>query len=188
MFGGKVNVMYCGRLTKEKGVDLLADAFLRARDEDPRLHLVLAGGGPEEGVLRERLGEHATFMGWLEGADLPKAYASADAFLFASRTDTFGQVILEAQASGLPVVAVAEGGPTSLILDGETGLLAEPSTEALAGALLSVVRAPALRERLRKTALAMVKERTWDASLRQLASGYRSALLHSAAPGRAEAA
>src|SRR6201995_981248 len=123
MFGGKVNVMYCGRLTKEKGVDLLAGAFLRAREEDPRLRLILAGGGPEEVVLRERLGDHGTFLGWLSGADLPAAYASADAFLFASRTDTFGQVILEAQASGLPVVAVGEGGPTSLIAPGETGLL-----------------------------------------------------------------
>jgi glycosyltransferase involved in cell wall biosynthesis len=188
MFGGKVNVMYCGRLTREKGVDLLADAFLRARDEDPRLHLVLAGGGPEEGVLRERLGEHATFLGWLAGAELPRAYASADAFLFASRTDTFGQVILEAQASGLPVIAVAEGGPMSLIAHGETGLLAEPTPEALADSLLSVVRTPALRERLRKTALATVQERTWDASLRQLSSGYRSALLRTAAPGRAQAA
>jgi glycosyltransferase involved in cell wall biosynthesis len=144
--------------------------------------------GPEEAVLRERLGEHGTFLGWLSGAELPSAYASADAFLFASRTDTFGQVILEAQASGLPVVAVAEGGPTSLIADGETGLLAEPSPEALADALLSVVRTPALRERLRKTALATVKERTWNASLRQLAAGYRSALLRSAVPGRARAA
>jgi glycosyltransferase involved in cell wall biosynthesis len=188
MFGGKVNVMYCGRLTKEKGVDLLADAFLSAREQDPRLHLVLAGGGPEEHVLRERLGDHATFLGWLSGTDLPSAYASADAFLFASRTDTFGQVILEAQASGLPVIAVAEGGPTSLIAHGETGLLAQPSAEALAGALLTLVREPALRDRLRKTALATVQERTWDASLRQLASGYRSALLHTAATGRAQAA
>ena len=76
----------------------------------------------------------------------------------------------------------------SLIAHGETGLLAAPTPEALASALLSVVRTPALRERLRKTALATVQERTWDASLRQLASGYRSALLHSAAPGRAQAA
>ena len=71
---------------------------------------------------------------------------------------------------------------------GETGLLTEPSPDALAQALLSVVRAPALRERLRKTALATVKERTWDGSLRRLGSGYRSALLRSAAPGRAQAA
>jgi glycosyltransferase involved in cell wall biosynthesis/predicted metal-dependent phosphoesterase TrpH len=187
-FPGEVNVMYCGRLTREKAVDLLADAFLRARAQDPRLHLVLAGGGPEEVVLRERLGRDATFLGWLSGADLPRAYASADAFLFASRTDTFGQVILEAQASGLPVVAVAEGGPESLIADGESGVLAAPSAAALSDALLSVVQTPALRERLRKTALATVRERTWDASLCQLASGYRSALLRTAARGRAQAA
>ena len=188
MFGGRFNVLYCGRLTREKGVDLLADAFLRAHAEDPRLHLVLAGGGPEEALLRERLGDHATFLGWLAGADLAKAYAAADAFMFASRTDTFGQAILEAQASGLPVVAVAEGGPLSLIADGETGVLSAPSPEALSAAVLSIVRAPALRERLRKTALATVQARTWDASLRQLAAGYRSALLRTAAPRHVRAA
>ena len=84
---------------------------------------MLAGGGPEEEALRERLGERATFLGWLDGDDLARAYASADIFLFASRTDTFGQVMLEAQASGLPVVAVDEGGPRALIEDGRTGLL-----------------------------------------------------------------
>src|SRR5262249_42896826 len=115
MFPGARNVLYAGRLTREKGVGLLADAFVAARRRDPGLHLVLAGGGPEEQYLRERLGDHATFLGWLGGDDLPRAYASADAFLFASQTDTFGQVILESQASGLPVVAVDEGGPSSLI-------------------------------------------------------------------------
>jgi glycosyltransferase involved in cell wall biosynthesis/predicted metal-dependent phosphoesterase TrpH len=192
MFPGAVNVLYCGRLTKEKGADLLADAFLRARAQDPRLHLVLAGGGPEADVLRDRLGEHATFLGWLEGPELARAYASADAFLFASRTDTFGQVILEAQASGLPVVAVAEGGPASLISDGESGMLAAPQADALAAALLAVVRpdrdGSALRDRLRKTALAAVRDRTWESSLRQLAAGYRSALLRTAAPGQVRAA
>ena len=188
LFPGEVNVLYAGRLTREKGADLLADAFLTARVQDPRLHLVLAGGGPEEEVLRERLGEHATFLGWQEGQDLARAYASADAFLFASRTDTFGQVILEAQASGLPVVAVGEGGPLSLIADGETGLLTPPDAGALAGALLAIVQTPGLRERLRKTALAVVSERTWESSLRQLAGGYRSALLRTAAPGQVRAA
>ncbi|HEU0318373.1 MAG TPA: glycosyltransferase, partial [Solirubrobacteraceae bacterium] len=120
---GELNVLYAGRLTKEKGAELLADAFLAARARDPRLHLVLAGGGPEEGYLRERLGDQATFLGWLEGDELARVYASADMFLFASRTDTFGQVLLEAQASGLPTVAVAVGGPAGLISDGETGLL-----------------------------------------------------------------
>ncbi|MEA2296882.1 MAG: hypothetical protein QOE86_4521, partial [Solirubrobacteraceae bacterium] len=59
-FGDAINVLYAGRLTQEKGADLLAEAFLAARAQDPRLHLVLAGGGPEEPVLRERLGAHAT--------------------------------------------------------------------------------------------------------------------------------
>jgi glycosyltransferase involved in cell wall biosynthesis/predicted metal-dependent phosphoesterase TrpH len=173
---GEINVLYAGRLTKEKGVELLAEAFESARAREPRLHLVLAGGGPEEAALGERLGEHASFLGWQYGADLARTYASADVFLFASETDTFGQVLLEAQASGLPVVAVAKGGPASLIEHGETGLLAPANADQLAGALLSIVNAPLLAERLRRCALAAVSDRTWDASLQQLAGGYRTAL------------
>jgi glycosyltransferase involved in cell wall biosynthesis/predicted metal-dependent phosphoesterase TrpH len=171
-----VNVLYAGRLTKEKGVDMLATAFLAARRHDPRLHLLLAGGGPEEAVLRARLGDAATFLGWLSGDELARTYASADAFLFASRTDTFGQVILEAQASGLPVVAVGEGGPKSLIEHGETGLLTRANAGALASALLSIVEQPLLASRLRAGALAAVRERTWDAALDRLADGYRRTL------------
>ncbi|MGA2014072.1 MAG: glycosyltransferase [Solirubrobacteraceae bacterium] len=184
MFGDGIAVLYAGRLSTEKGIDLLAAAFAAARAQEPRLQLVLAGGGPEEAALRDRLGDGATFLGWLAGHDLAQAYASADAFLFASRTDTFGQVILEAQASGLPVVAVDEGGPASLIADGETGLLAAPEPDALAAALLSLVGAPLLAQRLRRTALAVVQERTWESSIDQLASGYRTALLRSGGRAR----
>jgi glycosyltransferase involved in cell wall biosynthesis len=183
LFPGAINVMYAGRQTKEKGADLLAEAFLRAHERDPRLHLVLAGGGPEELALRERIGEQATFLGWLEGDELARAYASADIFLFASRTDTFGQVILEAQASGLAVVAVAEGGPASLIEDGRTGRLCPADTEALATAVLELARAPRRREQLARAALAAVSARTWDGALRQLADGYRRALGDAAAAG-----
>jgi glycosyltransferase involved in cell wall biosynthesis/predicted metal-dependent phosphoesterase TrpH len=176
LLAGEVNVLYVGRLTKEKGVDLLADAFVSARSRDPRLHLVLAGGGAEQEALRDRLGEHASFLGWLGGSELPRAYASADAFMFASQTDTFGQVILEAQASGLPVVAVDEGGPSSLIDNGETGLLTAADPDALASALLSVIQTPLLHQRLRRAALATVRERTWEGSMAQLGNGYTAAL------------
>ena len=135
---GEITVLYAGRLTREKGADLLAKAFLQARERDPRLHLVLAGGGPEEHLLRARLGEHATFLGWLEGDALAAAYASADIFLFASRTDTFGQVLLEAQASGLPVVAVGEGGPASIVTDQITGRLCPADAGALADAVVEL--------------------------------------------------
>ena len=137
---------------------------------------MLAGGGPEEQALRERLGADATFLGWQYGADLARVYASADVFLFASRTDTFGQVVLEAQASGLPVVAVAEGGPTSLIDDGETGLLVAADPQALANAVHQIVESPLLAERLRRTALQSVRTRTWEAALARLADGYHRAL------------
>lgn len=181
MLPGEINVLYAGRLTKEKGVDLLADAFVAARRRDPRLHLVLAGGGPEEAALRERLGDHATFLGWLGGQDLARAYASAEMFLFASQTDTFGQVVLEAQASGLPVIAVDAGGPASLVQSGVTGLLAGADGDALACALLSLVDAPLLRERLRRSALAEAQGRTWETALARLAAGYVLAL-HEHAP------
>jgi glycosyltransferase involved in cell wall biosynthesis/predicted metal-dependent phosphoesterase TrpH len=184
LFPGEINVLYAGRLTSEKGVELLADAFEAARNQDPRLHLVLAGGGPEEDALRARLGEHATFLGWLGGDELPRAYASADAFMFASVTDTFGQVILEAQASGLPVAAVGVGGPASLVADGETGMLAGPRADELAAALLAIVWTPLLAERLRKSALAAVREHSWESSLAQLAAGYRSALLRAGGSDR----
>ncbi|HME01533.1 MAG TPA: glycosyltransferase [Solirubrobacteraceae bacterium] len=171
-----VNVLYSGRISREKGADLLAEAFLEARRRNPRLHLVLAGGGPEQERLRERVGEAATFLGWLAGADLARAYASADIFLFPSRTDTFGQVILEAQASGLPVIAVAAGGPLSLIEDRVSGLLREPDAGALAKAMLELADSPLLRERLARAGLASVAERTWERALERLGDGYGRAL------------
>jgi glycosyltransferase involved in cell wall biosynthesis len=175
-FPGEIKVLYAGRLTREKGVDLLAESFLRAQASDPRLHLLLAGGGPEEGELRERLGEKATFLGWLAGEDLPRAYASADVFLFCSGTDTYGQVILEAAASGLPVVAVAEGGPATLIENRHTGLLCRPAADHIAGALLQLASSPELRSQLGTAAARAARERSWERSMGQLAAGYRRAL------------
>jgi glycosyltransferase involved in cell wall biosynthesis/predicted metal-dependent phosphoesterase TrpH len=173
---GELTVLYAGRLSKEKGAALLADAFLAARARDPRLHLVLAGGGPEQAALSERLGEHASFLGWLEGEALARTYASADVFLFASSTDTFGQVVLEAQASGLPVVAVNRGGPSTLIEDGRTGLLRDARAQDLADAVCELAGSPVLRRRLSAAALTAVRARTWERALEQLSQGYGRAL------------
>ena len=180
---GRVRVLYAGRLTKEKGVDLLADAFLAAQARDPRLELVLAGGGPEEHALRERLGGSATFLGWLEGEELARAYADADLFLFCSETDTFGQVVLEAQASGLPVVAVDAGGPSELIASGRSGVLCPPRTSALADAVAGLAAHPGSMRRLSAGGLAAVSERTWEASLAALGAGWRRAMAAHEVPG-----
>jgi glycosyltransferase involved in cell wall biosynthesis/predicted metal-dependent phosphoesterase TrpH len=173
---GELNVLYAGRITHEKGADLLADAFLEARRRDPRLHLVLAGGGPEQERLRERVQGHATFLGWLEGVELARAYAAADIFLFPSRTDTFGQVILEAQASGLPVVAVSAGGPLALVEDRVSGLLSAPDACSLAECVLELAASPLLRRRLAAVALEAVRRRTWESAMERLSEGYRRAL------------
>jgi glycosyltransferase involved in cell wall biosynthesis len=189
-YPGQVKVLYAGRLSREKGVDLLAGAFLRARKADPRLHLLLAGGGPEEGELRERLGDAATFLGWLDGEDLAVAYASADVFLFCSVTDTYGQVILEAGASGLPVIAIAEGGPAALVENRHTGLLCRPDADHLAGSLLQLAASPELRAKLGSAGVRNARARSWERSMSQLAAGYRLALnrVAAAAPATPPAA
>jgi glycosyltransferase involved in cell wall biosynthesis/predicted metal-dependent phosphoesterase TrpH len=172
----RINVLYAGRLTREKGVNLLADAFLEARRLRPALQLVLAGGGPEEASLRERLGDAGTFLGWLEGDALAAAYASADLFLFCSQTDTYGQVLLEAQASGLPVVAVAAGGPAELVAHGRSGLLCSPDPAVLGLTLAGLAGSPSARRRLSGGGLRAVQERSWEAALGRLAEGWQLAL------------
>ena len=179
---GRISVLYAGRQTREKGVELLADAFLVAHARDPRLRLVLAGGGPEEGYLRERLGESAEFLGWLQGDDLARAYADADAFLFPSQTDTYGQVVVEAQASGVPVLAVRAGGPADLIDEWRSGLLCAPDPEEMAAKLLRIVESPSLRARLVRGGLAAASGRSWSRALAQLAEGYDLALAETEAP------
>jgi predicted metal-dependent phosphoesterase TrpH len=124
-----------------------------------------------------------------EGEALARAYADADVFLFCSQTDTFGQVVLEAQASGLPVVAVGAGGPAELIEDGRSGVLCRASTGELAAAVAGLAAAPRSRERLARGGLAAVRGRTWEASLAALAAGWQAALAFSPArPGVAQTA
>jgi glycosyltransferase involved in cell wall biosynthesis/predicted metal-dependent phosphoesterase TrpH len=176
---GAINVLYSGRITAEKGADLLTEAFLLARGSEPALHLVLAGGGPEQERVRERLGEHASFLGWLEGEELARTYASADIFVFPSATDTFGQVILEAQASGVPTIALARGGPLSLLENRVSGLLCEPDAREVANALLELASSPLLRENLAVGALRSARARTWEQTLQRLADGYEQALARS---------
>ncbi len=183
-----IDVLYAGRITQEKGADLLVESFLHARVREPRLRLVLAGGGPEQASVATRLGDAATFLGWLQGEELARAYANADVFLFPSATDTFGQVILEAQASGVPVLAVARGGPLSLVEHRVSGLLCEPDAQPMSDALLELASSPLLRARLAAAALTGVRARTWERAMERLAEGYASALRDAAAPAREDVA
>jgi glycosyltransferase involved in cell wall biosynthesis len=109
-------------------------------------------------------------------------------FLFCSRTDTFGQVLVEAGASGLPVVAVNEGGPASIVEDGQTGRLCDPDPAMIAAAILQLADAPAWRAKLGRQGLAAARARTWRASMAELAAGYDQLLAPAEQPGRLEIA
>ena len=182
----EIAVLYVGRISHEKGVELMAESFLRARSADPRLQMLVVGRGPEEDYLRERLGDAATFLGWRDGDELARAYGLGDVFLFCSQTDTYGQVVMEAAASGLPVVAVNEGGPASLVAHRATGYLCEADPDELACALLELADSAELRRDLGMEGRRRAMERSWERSMEQLAEGYRLALgtaEHVAGPG-----
>ena len=164
-------------LTHEKGVDLLADTFLRAHERDPRLHLLLAGGGPEEDALRERLGERATFLGWLDREELATAYASADVFLFCSRTDTYGQVIARGAGQRPAGRRGRRGRPRDADRATATpGGSARPTPRSSPPPSRSSPPLRSCASASRAAALAAVRGRTWEAALRQLAAGYEVAL------------
>ena len=172
---GQINVLCSGPLDHEHDIGLLTDAFEVARERDRRLHLVLVGTGRDEAALRSRLGSTATFLGELSAEALARAYASAD-LMVCPQADGYGQPILDAQASGLPVLAVGDGAAVELIQSGRNGCLAPSSAPALAEALLSLARRATLRERLATGGLLVSRERTWERSLRQLAAAWSDAL------------
>ncbi len=112
------------RLAQEKNVEFLAEIL----DEIPEACLAVVGDGPHRPALERRFaGKAAHFVGYLKGVELAAAYASSDAFVYASETETMGNVVLEAMASGCPVVAPHAGGIPSLLQHGQTGLLYSPA-------------------------------------------------------------
>jgi glycosyltransferase involved in cell wall biosynthesis len=113
-----------GRLSKEKGVLELPEIVGRAREQIPELRIVIAGVGPAEAELREQLPD-AAFLGWVSRERIEQLYAGLDLFVFPSRFDTFGNVVLEAFSQGMPVLAYNCKGPKDIIENGSNGYLVE---------------------------------------------------------------
>ena len=108
--GRGVRLLFVGRVSKEKDLDILVQAFRNLRQDNVPVELSIVGHGPYSTALAKILPE-ACYTGYLKGTELAKAYASSDIFVFPSTTDTFGNVIIEAQAAGLPVIVSDIGGP-----------------------------------------------------------------------------
>src|SRR5437588_12194158 len=164
---GQTRLLYVGRISREKDLDLLAEAYRRLRDEGLSIQLFVVGHGPYARELSESLPE-ALFTGYLTGGELAAAYASADIFVFPSTTDTFGNVIIEAQASGVPVIVSDSGGPKELVEDNRNGLITKShDVEDLTRAIRELVADPDRRKRMGNFARESVINRTWPNALRK---------------------
>jgi glycosyltransferase involved in cell wall biosynthesis len=172
--------LHVGRLAAEKGVDVIIRAFALACEMMPAraARLVVAGASPAEASLREVAGPDVSFLGVLDRAkSLPRLYASADAFLFSSLTETLGLVVLEAMASGLPVVATPAGGVADHLRDGENGIGIGPrDVEGMAKTIVTLTLNADLRRRLAAAALATAQELDWERELDRLDESYREIL------------
>jgi glycosyltransferase involved in cell wall biosynthesis len=181
-----VTVLHVGRLIARKGIDRLLRAVAGARTE-VALRLVLVGSGPEEAALRRLaeelgLGGDVEFRGFVDQPGLPEVYAEADVFAFPTLDDPFGIALLEAAATGLPVVASPFAGATiDLVEEGVTGLVVDPDdTAAWTRALAGLARDPELRRRLG----ARGYEATLDRTPRRAAEGYVEAVQHALGKGK----
>ncbi len=164
---------YVGRLTAEKNVRFLADLMNALKMLTPQpCEIVIVGEGREESWLREHV-PNAIFTGVLRGERLAEVYANMDLFVFPSRTDTFGNVILEALASGVPAVVTAEGGPKSLIKSGHTGFIAASDWDFISSAN-RVLNDRILHRHMSEAARSYASKQAWDSVFEQLFRNYES--------------
>jgi glycosyltransferase involved in cell wall biosynthesis len=163
---------FVGRLSIEKNIGL----FVKIQEELDRrgvtnFRFLIVGHGGDEAWLRERLPQ-AEFTGVLRGETLATAYANMDLFVFPSHTDTFGNVVLEALASGVPAIVTPDGGPRTIVRDGETGRIVpdDQFTEAIAGLLGD----PARLEQMRRAARAYALTASWDSVFEGIYAAYET--------------
>jgi phosphatidylinositol alpha 1,6-mannosyltransferase len=165
---------YVGRLSVEKNVKLLARVQAELEKAGHRsFRFVIVGHGTEQAWLRRRL-PRAEFTGVLKGEELSTAYANMDLFVFPSHTDTFGNVVLEALASGVPAIVTPDGGPCTIVRDGETGCVVrdEQFATAVAGILADPVKHAAMREAARAYAVTA----SWESVFEGIYDAYETIL------------
>ena len=165
---------FVGRLSIEKNVALLARVQEELEQQGHKnFRFLIVGHGAEEGWLGKRL-PRAEFAGVLRGEELAEAYASMDLFVFPSHTDTFGNVVLEALASGVPAIVTPNGGPCTIVRDGETGRIVQD--EEFAAAVAGVLGDPVNHAEMRQAARAYALTMSWDAVFEGVYKGYETIL------------
>src|SRR5262249_54608739 len=173
--GWPFTIGYVGRITVEKNVETLVaiDQRLQAVGVSD-YHLLIVGQGSSEPYLRRHL-KNATFTGVLRGEELARAYANMDVFLFPSTTDTFGNVVLEALAAGIPALVTDQGGPQFIVRPGETGFVCRNAAEFVER-VLWFRNHSAEMETFRKNARYQAESASWDSVFQAVYRAYEVAL------------
>lgn len=175
-------VTFVSRLVWEKGLDVFADVIQRLEAQGIAHRSMVVGDGPTREELEERL-PNTVFTGHLEDDALARAYASSDVFLFPSETETFGNVTLEAMASGVPTVCADATGSRTLVADGETGFLAPAGeTNAFYDAVAHLIDDPPLRREMGEAARQRARHYDWESVLARMVTYYDEVL--EAAPSK----
>jgi phosphatidylinositol alpha 1,6-mannosyltransferase len=173
---------YVGRLTTEKNIRLLVE-IERALEQAAvtNFRFLIVGQGAEEPWLKAKM-QRADFLGVLRGEALARAYANMDVFVFPSRTDTYGNVVLEALASGVPAVVTDAGGPRYIVRHGETGFVARDPQE-FTGYVQSLMVQPMQLDKMRTAARDYARAASWDTVFESVYAKYDQ-LLSTPASGR----
>jgi len=167
-------LLYVGRIAPEKDIHIVLESFYSLPEHIKKeTHLVIVGDGPLFRMLSEQHQSNITWTGFLEGEQLAKVYASSDLFIFPSPTETFGNVVLEALSSGLPVIGADAGGVQHLVTDGVNGYLCEPkNVEAFVSRTAQLFENHLLRLRFSCDARHFAKTKSWDEIFEQLIASF----------------
>jgi len=168
-----------GRISKEKNLHLLADSFKRLIGNGENAQLIIVGDGPYLEEMRVELADYPCyFTGYLSGEALAVVYASADIFVFPSTTNTFGNVVLEAQASGLPVIVSDQGDPCENVVENETALICRGVEEqGLYRAIFDLLRDPQRRKKMGQAARHYVEKRSFEAAFLEMWQLYKDPIV-----------
>jgi glycosyltransferase involved in cell wall biosynthesis len=171
---GTFRIGFVGRLRAEKNVRMLADLEKKLSAAGAtNFKFLIVGEGNEREWLEKNL-QSAEFTGFLDGTRLAEAYANMDVFVFPSESDTFGNVIQEANASGVPAIVTDQGGPKFIVRHGETGFVAANSDDFVKFSLSLMNDAERLSQ-MKRAAREFARSRSWDAVFESVYQAYREA-------------
>jgi len=174
----KIIFLYVGRLAAEKDLDILMESIdIVNSSHADKVQFVFVGDGPYAKQMKEHSNDNVVFTGYLKGPELSTIYASSDVFVFPSSTETFGNVVLEAMTSELPVIAVNSGGVKDNVINDYNGLMCPPRNAiSLAEAIIKLAESKQLIESLATNAREHAGTKSWSYIFDQLVRDYSSVL------------